>query len=127
MNTTTPNNDLIKEMVSLLINAIPNAIVWALRFVWSIIEVFIHNNVWHITIILSTILIYAIIRALMGNWWILGKVFYKYLYWGSGLIIAFIWGPEVFASTYIDLWLYILSIICFIIVGILLKRIGLKR
>lgn len=127
MNSTTPNNDLIKEVTSLLINAIPNATIGALQFVWNIIKIFIHDNLMYITIVLVVVLIYSILRALMGDWWVLGRVLYKYLYWGSGLLIAFIWGPEVFTGTYVEIWMYILSMISFVIVGIILKNSGLKK
>ncbi|MFA5841126.1 MAG: hypothetical protein WC847_02560 [Candidatus Paceibacterota bacterium] len=119
--------DFTKQMVDMLLGSIPKGTIWALQFVWDIIKTFLSNNLMAVTIILIIILIYAVLRALMGDWWVLGKVLHKYLYWGSGLLIAFIWGPEVFAGTYVDIWLYILSITCFIVVGVILNKTGLKR
>lgn len=127
MNTTTPNNDLIKEVVNLLINAIPNATVWALQLIWGGIKVFIHDNLFYITGILSFVLLCAILKALLGNWRLLGSVLYRYLYWGSGLLIALIWGPEIYASDYIDIILYVVYLVCFTIVGIILKKTGLRK
>lgn len=127
MNTTTPNNDFIKEVVSLLINALPNAIIWVSKLIWEAIKVFIHDNLMSITIILSLVLLYAVLRALMGNWRLLGSVLYKYLYWGSGLLIAFVWGPEIYASDYIDIILYVVYLVCFTIVGIILRKSGFRK
>lgn len=127
MNPVTPNNDLIKEVVSLFINAIPNSIIWAFQLIWNILKTFLHNNLVAVTAILLIILVYAILRALMGDWWILGRVLHKYLYWGSGLLIAFIWGPEVFAGTYVEIWLYILSIVCFVVVGMILNKFNFRN
>lgn len=122
MNTVTPNNDLIKEVTNLFIYAIPNMIAGASRLIWGIIKTSIHDNLVPITIILFLVLFYAILKALMGNWRLLGSVLYKYLYWGSGLLIAFIWGPEVYVSDYADILLYILYLTCFTIVGIILNK-----
>ncbi len=52
MNTVTPNNDFIKEVVNLLINALPNLTVQVFQLIWGAIKVFIHDNLLYITIIL---------------------------------------------------------------------------
>jgi len=122
MNTVTPNNDLIKEVTNLFIYAIPNMMAGTSRLIWGIIKTSIHDNLMPITIILFLVLFYAILKALMGNWRLLGSVLYKYLYWGSGLLIALIWGPEVYVSDYADILLYILYLTCFTIVGIILNK-----
>jgi hypothetical protein len=126
MNPTT-NPNFTKQIVNMFLSIIPNGTIWAFKLVFGIIKTFVFSNLIAVTIILLVVLAYAVLMALMGEWWILGKVLHKYLYWGSGFIIALIWGPEVFTGTYMDLWLYILSIICFIVVGIILNKTGLQR
>jgi predicted branched-subunit amino acid permease len=63
----------------------------------------------------------------MGHWWVLGSVLYPYLYWGIILIIGLIFGPAIFVNTYAELDLFILYIFCFILVGRILNKTGLKR
>ncbi len=111
----------------LFLEAIPKGTIWALQLIWGALITLLSAHWLAVTIVLVIILVYSVIRALMGDWWVLGKVLHKYLFWGSGFLIALIWGPEVFAGTYVDIGLYILSIVCFVVVGIILNKSGLRR
>jgi len=125
MNPTNP--DFIKQMPSWLLNTIQEATIKDIKIMWSWGMSYLLTHLWIIIGILLIVLVYALFRAFMGHWWVLGSVLYNYLYWGSLLIIGLIWGPEIFASTYIDIGLFILYVICYIAVGKILKKIGVRK
>ena len=116
--------DFIKQMPTWFLNTIQEAIIKDVKIAWNFGISYLLAHIWIIISILIIILFYALIRAFMGHWWVLGSVLYNYLYFGSLLIIGLIWGPEIFVSTYIDIGLFILYVICFIIVGKILNKIG---
>ena len=121
-----PSHDFTKQIVDILLGAIPKGTVWAFQFVWNLAISFLLSHLLATIAILVIVLVYAFFKAVMGHWWVLGRVLYTYLYWGSVLIIGSIFGPEIFASTYADIGLFILYIICFILVGKILNKTKLK-
>lgn len=121
------NHDFIKEMPSWLLNTIQEALLKDIKIFWNWGISYLSDHLWLVIAILLIVLVYAVFRALMGHWWVLGSVLYTYLYWGSVLIIGLVFGPEIFTTTYIDIGLFILYILCFIAVGKILNKTGLRR
>lgn len=119
--------DFIKQMPSWLLNTIQEATIKDIKIMWSWGMSYLLSHLWIVIGILLIVLVYALFRAFMGHWWVLGSVLYNYLYWGSLLIIGLIFGPEIFAGTYIDIGLLILYVICYIAVGKILKKIGVRK
>ena len=119
--------DFIKQMPSWLLNTIQEATVKDIKIMWNLAMSYILAHIWIVIGILLIVLVYALFRAFMGYWWVLGSVLYNYLYWGSLLIIGLIFGPEIFAGTYVDIGLFILYVLCYIVVGKILKKIGVRR
>ncbi len=122
-----PPPDFTKQVVDTLFASIEKGTIQAYTWIWDGITSYLLEHWVAVLIILFAVLVYAIVRALMGHWWILGSVLYNYFYAGALLLIGAIWGPAVFANTYADLGFFILYILCYILVGRILTKTGLKR
>jgi len=57
----------------------------------------------------------------------LGSVLYNYFYFGILFVITLIFGPDVFANDWFKIVLFIIYVVCFISVGKLLKKAGIRR
>lgn len=121
------NPDFIKQTPTWFLNTIQEATIKDIKIFWDWGMSYLLAHLWIVLGILLIVLVYAVFRALMGHWWVLGSVLYNYLYWGSLLIVGLIWGPEIFASSYVDVGLFILYILCYIAVGKILQKIGVRK
>ena len=121
------NPDFIKQMPTWFLNTIQEATIKDIQIAWSWAMSYLLAHLWIVISILLIVLVYAVFRAFMGHWWVLGSVLYNYLYWGSLLIFGLIWGPEIFASTYVDIGLFILYVLCYVAVGRILNKTGLRE
>lgn len=120
------SNDFLKQMVEVMLNSFQQGTIQAFTWIWNGITSYLIEHWIAVIIVLLVVLIYAILRAFMGHWWILGSVLYNYFYAGALLLIGSILGPAVFANTYADIGFLILYIICYIVVGRILARTGLR-
>ncbi len=116
-----PAPDFTKQLVDTLFASIEKGTIQAFTWIWSGVTSYLLEHWLAVSIVLLVVLIYAIGRAVMGHWWILGSVLYNYLYAGALLLIGSIWGPAVFANTYADIGFFALYIICYIAVGKILR------
>jgi hypothetical protein len=116
------SNDFTKQLIDSFLNSLQEGTIWALKFVWDLITSFLLQNWVAVVIILVIVLIYAVLKALTGHWWVLGHVLYNYFYWGLILAIGAIWGPESFAGIYAEIGLFALYIVCYILVGKILRK-----
>lgn len=100
----------------------------AFRMIWDIGIAYLAQH-WIAALIgLLAIFIVALIRAFVtGRWAMLGSVVYNYLYFGTLFLIGSIWGPELFANDYFKIVLVILYVVCFILTGKFLSKIGVRR
>ncbi len=102
-------------------------LIWA-RLFWSSFLIFLKQNLSTIIIILSVLLVVSIIMAIIGQWWLLGKVLYNYIYFGILLVVGLIWGSDVFLSDFFhEICTLILYPICYFIVGLILNSTGLHK
>lgn len=86
------------------------------------------NNWLLIGLILLGIFVFLIIKALLGHWGSLGSFLYNFFYFSIIFIIGLIWGPEVFVSNWFGFFTaVILYPICYLVVGWILEKSGLKR
>lgn len=127
--TSTPQfgSDYVKELIPWLIHQFGEATAKAFRMIWDIGMTYLVQHWVAVLAILFLVLVYAIVRALLGHWWILGSVLYNYLYFGTLFVAGLIWGPEVFANDYFKIFLVILYVACFTLVGNILYKTGLRR
>lgn len=130
ISTTTPmfGPDYAKELIPWLIQQFGIATAKAFRMIWDIGMGYLAQHWVAVLVGLFVIFVIAFIRAfLTGRWAMLGSVVYNYLYFGALFLIGTIWGPEVFANDYFKIVLVILYVICFILTGQFLSKIGVRR
>jgi len=116
-----------KNLFTLLLDKIQQGTILAYQKIWDGITSYLLGHLIVVIIILFVVFLYSLVRGLMGHWWIFGSVAYNYLYFGSLLVIGSIWGPEIFSNTYADIGFFLLYILCYIGVGMILSKAGIRR
>lgn len=100
----------------------------AYRIIWNEFIALLLQHLILVACILVLVLVAATVRAVTtGRWGWLGSILYNYLYFGTLFVIGLIWGSEIFANDYFEIALVILYIACFSLVGVILKKTGLRR
>ena len=130
MATSTPvfGPDFVKELVPWMIEQFGIATAKAFRMIWDIGMTILAEHWVSTVVFLVAVLVVALIRAFAtGRWAMLGSVVYNYLYFGTLFITGLILGPETFANDYFKIFLVILYVVCFIITGHFLRKIGVRR
>lgn len=128
--TSTPQfgPDFVKELIPWMVEQFGIATAKAFRMIWDVGMTYLAEH-WVLVIIgLIVIFLVALIRAFVtGRWAMLGSVVYNYLYFGALFVIGLVFGPELFANDYFKIALAILYVVCFILTGIFLRKIGVRR
>lgn len=132
MPTTTPATilgpDFVSDVVKGMLKTIAEATAHGYRIVWDAAWESILAHIWLTLGFLAFILLASALQAFAtGSWGWFGSVLYHYFYIGFIILIGFVWGPEVFANDYIDLGLFLLYVLCFWMVGKILKKFGFIR
>lgn len=128
--TSTPQfgPDFVKELIPWIFDQISIATAKAFRMFWDIGMGYLAEHWVAVLIGLVVIFLVALIRAFVtGRWAMLGSITYNYLYFGTLFIIGLIFGPELFANDYFKIFLVILYVVCFILTGKFLTKIGVRR
>lgn len=116
------------ELVLWLLKIYGDATAKAYGMIW---EAAWHVVMAHIFIVLTFLVLLLLASAIQafttGRWGWFGSVLYHYFFGGALIIIGAIWGPEVFASDYMDIFLFVLYILCFSLVGLILTKTGLRH
>lgn len=128
-STTSPlGNDFAKQLVTSFLDAIDQGTRQAYRMIWDGINQFLVEHWGWVIIGLIAILAFSIVEYFItGRWAMLGSVLYNYLYFGTLFVITLIFGPEVFANDWFKLVLFVIYVVCFILVGKLLRKAGIRR
>lgn len=126
--TSTPLSDLPQQVIALLLNAIDEGNKQAAHWLWDGLQTFLIAH-WLLFIGgLFLLFVIATFKAMMGRWGSLGSLLYNFFYFGTLYIIGLIWGPEVFVN---DLFnaacAIILYPVCYLLVGWILDKTGLRR
>ena len=130
MNTTTPpfGPDFIKELIPWFFEQIGIATAKTFKLFWDIGMAYLLEHWITVIFCLFTIFIIALVRAFItGRWAMLGSISYNYLYFGALFIIGLIFGPEVFANDYFKIVLVTLYVVCFVLTGKFLNKIGVRK
>ncbi len=129
MNQTSTSfgSDFYKDLVTRFFQAIDEGTKKAYHMLWDIGFVILKQHWVSILILLALVLVVAIVRALTGRWGMLGSVLYNYLYFGTLFFIGWIWGAEIYANDYFQIVLAVLYVVCFLLVGKILRDTGLRR
>lgn len=121
-------SDFPKQVVTLLLDAIDKGTKQAYSLIWTAIKEFLATHWLGVIIFLVIVLTLAILNyTFTGKWGWLGSVLYNYLYFGVLLIVALIFGSDIFANEYFGIFLAVLYMVCFTLVGIILGRAGIKK
>lgn len=110
-----------------LLQSVDEGKMIAYRSLWDVCMTFLSEHWVVIAIFLAIVYVTAIVRAFFGYWGMLGSVLYHSLFLGILFVIGLIWGPEVFVSNYIGIWLALLYFVCYFMVGRILDWTGLRR
>lgn len=130
MPTSTPQfgPDFVKELIPWMFDQIGIATAKVFRMFWDIGMGYLAEHWVAVIIGLGVIFLVALVRAFVtGRWAMLGSITYNYLYFGTLFLIGLIFGPELFANDYFKIFLVILYIVCFILTGKFLTKIGVRR
>jgi hypothetical protein len=128
--TTTPafGPDFVKELIPWMIQQFGIATAKAFRMIWDVGMAYLAQHWIAVLLVLFAVFVVALVRAFItGRWAMLGSVVYNYLYFGTLFVIGLIWGPELFANDYFKIVLAILYVVCFILTGKFLTKIGVRR
>jgi hypothetical protein len=132
MNATTTDLSFPKEIVGMFINTAMKAMDEAPKIfyemIWSGVKQLLIEHWPSVILFLILILLFAVLRYLItGRWAMLGSVLYSYIYWGFVLIIILIFGPDIFASDWIKIVLFVVYVVSFTLVGNFLRKTGIRR
>lgn len=95
--------------------------------VWSVLMSVLQQYWISIIIFLIVLLILSSIPAFTKHrWGCFASVLYNYLYFGILFIVGLIFGSEIFASAIFDVLAIILYVLCFRMVGTILRKLRLK-
>jgi len=120
--------DFPKQLVEMFFNALDEGTRQAYRMIWSGITQFLNEHWGWLVFMLIAIFIFSVLNYFAtGRWAMLGSVLYNYFYFGTLFVITLIFGPEVFANDWFKIVLFILYVTCFILVGKILNKIGIRR
>jgi len=128
-SSTSPlGSDFPQQMVKVFIDAFQDGEKQAYRMIWDgIIQFAVEHWGWIILGLVSILLIAILEYLVTRRWAFLGSVLYHYLYLTFLLVLTLIFGPEVFASEWIKLVLFVVYVVCFALVGMLLTKAGIRR
>ncbi len=127
-NTTRQiTRDYTKEIIDRFRGALDEGERQGYRMAWNFIKEYSIEHWKFLALALVGILLFSfLIYLTTGRWAMLGSVLYHYLYIVFLLIMTVAFGPEIFANTFIDIILVVVYVACFILVGSILKRTGIK-
>lgn len=128
-STTSPlGSDFPKQIVLWFLDAIDEGTKQAYRMIWNAVKELLAEHWGFVIIALVSILILAVLNYFAtGRWAMLGSVLYNYFYFGILFVITLIFGPDVFANDWFKIVLFIIYVVCFISVGKLLQKAGIRR
>ena len=126
-STSTPpfGPDFVKELISLMMQKIEESTKQTYHMMWDVMMNYLAQ---HWVAVLFAVFVIAFVRAFVtGRWAMLGSVVYNYLYFGTLFVVGNIFGADLFANDYFKIILVILYVVCFILTGKFLTKIGVRR
>lgn len=116
---------LITNMIPQILQTWGDALANAYRFYWDLGMKLMEGHWLQASSLLFVVFIFILLLALIsGRWGTLGSFFYNFFYWGTLLLIGFIFGPETFANDYFKIVLLILWPVCYYASGFFLGKLG---
>lgn len=115
------------EIINGLFKVFNDAQVQAYQALWDGLILFLSSNWLSVVGLLMFFLVVSFIKAINGRWGMFGSIAYNYLYWGILFIAGLIFGPKIFANTFIDILYFLLYLLCYWLVGKFLRKLDFKR
>ncbi len=126
--STSPGADIAKQMISQIPNAIENGYKFAAHFYWDMLISFLKAHWFAFILALFVVFVVVTLKAMMGRWGSLGSFLYNFFYFGVLFVVGLIWGPEIFVDDFFNAaCTAILYPVCYLAVGWILKKTGLRR
>lgn len=126
--TTTPLLEFVQSMPTLFINAFEEGMKQGAHLLWSALMTVLSQHWQFIMGAIFVIFIIATLKAMIGQWGMLGSALYNFFYFGTLFIVGLIWGPEVFLNDYFNFACsIILYPVCYFLVGWILRKTGILR
>lgn len=125
MSTTTPlTPEYVSDSFWSIFTAFENARGPTYVKVWNEVLIPVLQSNWLLLFatLIGLFIFASSIKVFTGRWALLGSVTYNYLYFGTLFVIGSIFGPEMFATFFIDIFLLLLYFICYRFVGRLFKN-----
>lgn len=121
-------SDAFQKIISGFINGIDEGMKLGARLFWNILISFLREHWFVVMVGLLVLLVIATFKAMAGRWGSLGSLIYNLLYFGTLFLIGLIKGPEVFVNNFFNAaCALILYPICYLITGLVLRRLGFLR
>ena len=129
ITTTTPllGAEFGKYIINMALKAIDDTNKEVAQILWNQLLSFLSQNLILVILSLLGILLVSFPIALNSRWGMFGSLLYNYLYFGILFIAGLIWGPYIFVNMYFDIFTAILYVACFLMVGKVLRGLGIKR
>lgn len=126
--TTTPLLEFVQNMPTLILNAFEEGVKQGAHLLWSVLISTLQQHWRFLMAVFFLIFIVATLKAMIGQWGMLGSVLYNLFYFGTLFIVGLIWGPEVFLNDYFNAACsIILYPVCYFLVGWILRKTGVLR
>ncbi len=129
ITTTTPmlGAEFAKSIIDMALKTMDDTSKEFAQILWNQLLLSLSQNLVSVIIFLVSLLLVSFVIALNGRWGMFGSVLYNYLYFGILFVAGLIFGSYIFVNIFFDLFAAILYVVCFLMVGKVLKGLGLKR
>lgn len=128
MNSQAQPLELVtNQLIPKILNAISEGTKKAYKMLWDIFMSHMSGHWLELFSILFVIFIFLLLWALVTrHWGSLGSFLYNFFYFGTLLLIGWTVGPEFFANDYFKIFLVLLYIVCYFLVGKIIKGFGFR-
>jgi hypothetical protein len=116
--------ELWKKILNDMLAAIGEAQKEAYKTCWDSLILVLKDHWCFALVLLLVLFLVSFFKAIFGRWGMLGSFLYNVFYFGILFLIGLIFGSDIFANTFFDIFLAVLYIFCYSLVGIILRKMG---
>lgn len=128
MGTTSAPVELVKNLILQIPAMFADATVKAYIMLWNaLMQILAAHWVSVLPFVIFLLVVSAFVAFATGRWGWFGSVLYHIFFLGALLITGLIFGPAIFANDYFEIVTAVLYLLCFWLVGRILKATGLRR
>ena len=127
-SSTSISLDFPKQITRMAIDSFNEGEKHAYRLIWEYIKYLtVEHWIWILVGLVCLFLLAFLEYIITRRWAFLGSVLYHYFYLGFLLVLTLVFGPEIYASEWAKIILFVIYIICYVLVGKLLTKIGIQK